>query len=515
MKKIIYLFIIWGSVSLFPSCDLDTAPTDAVSATVIFETVEGAQVAVNGIYRALHEPSWSTSWSHENPGMSAMTLVKDLHGEDHLMADQGQGWFFYDYMFWIDDDYTGTSGRQYSQWNFNYTIVSQANYVIANEEKLSELGSGGKDVVAQAYALRGMAYTCLYEWFCHGNYPINSSKPGVPIYTEPTTAATKGKSRGTVADVLVQVNSDFKKATDLFLEAGTSQSHSSHIDLYTAYLLWARVALIMEDWNNAAKYANEALKKPGLERVSTLGELGKFNNRSSKSVLWAFEVITDQSGPYAYYMTHMDPEGGYGNRAPQCIDRWLYDQIPATDGRKTGWWGFVMENPTDPDYFENYGRYWQIKIRFADLITNVGDEIFARAEEAVLIAAEAACRQSDWTTARTLLSELGTKRDANYAARLANRTNAATWNTDTHGDFVTLMDEILFQRRVELWGEGMGRAFDLRRLSLGYTRDYTGSNHPSKATLRPDDPLFVTLLPQKEFDSNTEIDAKEQNPRDN
>jgi starch-binding outer membrane protein, SusD/RagB family len=67
-----------------------------------------------------------------------------------------------------------------------------------------------------------------------------------------------------------------------------------------------------------------------------------------------------------------------------------------------------------------------------------------------------------------LLKELGDKRDTNYGTVLEARTNAATYNTDTHGAFMTLMDEILFQRRVELWSEGMGRAFDLCRLNLGY-----------------------------------------------
>ena len=514
MKRIIFLFLIGVSVSLFPSCDLDTAPTDGVSSAVIFETIEGAQVAVNGIYRALHQPGWSVNWSTENPGLFALTLVKDLHGEDHLMADQGNGWFFYDYSFWIDDDFTGTSGRQYAQWYFNYTIVAQANYVIANEEKLAALGSRGKDVVAQAYALRGMAYLCLYEWFCQGNYAINSGKPGVPIYTEPTTASTEGKPRGTVAQVFVQINADFQKSTDLFKEAGTSQAHSSHIDLYTAYVMWARAALVMEDWTHAAYCANEALKKPGLARVATMTELGQFNDRKSPSVLWAFEVITDQSGPYSYYMTHMDPQGGYGKDAPQCIDRGLYDQIPNTDARKTGWWGFRMDNPPNPNYYEEYGRYWQKKIRFSDLTTNVGDEFFIRAEEALLIAAEAACRQNNWTTARNLLSELGAKRDPNYPARLAARTNAATYNSDTRGAFVTLMDEILFQRRVELWGEGMGRAFDLRRLGLGYVRNYTDTNHTSLVSMQPNDPRFVTLLPQREFDSNSALTvANDQNPR--
>lgn len=41
------------------------------------------------------------------------------------------------------------------------------------------------------------------------------------------------------------------------------------------------------------------------------------------------------------------------------------------------------------------------------------------------------------------------------------------------------MDEILFQRRIELWGES-GRIFDLQRLGLGYNRTYAGSNHTQK-----------------------------------
>jgi hypothetical protein len=506
MKKILYLLAIGFASAVFTGCDetlLDTAPTDKVSSEVIFSSAEGAQVAINGIYRAMHIPGWSSSWSAENPGQFAITLVKDLQGEDHLMAAQGNGWFYYDYAFNVDADYTGTSGRQYAQWNFNYTIISQTNYVIDNEDRLVELGSKGIDVVAQAYTLRAMAYTSLYEWFCQGNYAKNSSAPGVPIYTEPTNSETKGKPRGTVAEVFTQINADFAKAVELFKDANTTQTHKSHIDIYVAYLLWARAAQIQENWPKAAEYANAALAKPGLARVASISELGQFNDRNTADVLWAFEVITDQSGPYSYYYTHMDPEGGYGSRAPQCIDAWLWNQIPETDARKHAWW----------DDGSRYTPYTQTKIRFSDLVTNIGDEFFLRAEEALLIAAEAAVRQSDWTTARNLLTELGAKRDTDYASRLASRTNSAAYNSDTHGAFTTLMDEVLFQRRIELWSEGLGRAFDLRRLSLGYTRNYEGTNHPSKRVLTPDDPRFVTLLPQKEFDSNEELTVADQNPR--
>jgi hypothetical protein len=61
----------------------------------------------------------------------------------------------------------------------------------------------------------------------------------------------------------------------------------------------------------------------------------------------------------------------------------------------------------------------------------------------------------------------------------------------------------------------LGRAYDLRRLNLGYTRNYTGTNHPSsgKLTLEPGDPRLVTLIPQKEFDGNKSFTVADQNPR--
>jgi hypothetical protein len=509
MKKTIYSILAAVAFAASSSCSqelLDTSPTDKVAGTIIFESADAAQVAVNGIYRAMHTPGWggsSPGWSAENPGYFATPIVKDLHGEDHVQATQGQGWFYFDYAFNVDSDQGGTVGRQYSQWNFYYTIVAQVNYVIGNEEKLLAFGAKGRDVVAQAYALRGFAYIGLYEWFCRGNYAANNDSPGVPVYTEPTTADTKGKGRGKVAELFVQIENDFKKATELF-EGASSQSHISHVDKYVAYLLWARAALIQEKWSDAASRAAKALEKPALASVGDLSDLGFFNKKDASSVMWAFEVIADQTGPYSYFLTHMDPEGGYGARAFQCIDAWLWDQIPATDQRKTTWWS---------DGTGTFPKYVQTKFRFSDLKTNLGDELFLRAEEAVLILAEAACRQRDWATARTWLSRLGTKRDSNYATRLTKFTDASTYNTDTHGTLVTLMDEILFQRRVELWCEGFGRAFDLRRLNLGYTRTYEGSNHPVKRVLLPGDLRFATLIPQKELDSNEAMTIADQNPR--
>lgn len=506
MKKIFYLSIVAGLVSL-TSCNeekLETFPTNEVTVEQIFSSAEAAQTAVNGIYRAMFMNGWSDSWSSENPGVMGTILFKDLQGEDHLMADQGNGWFYFDYAFNTDTDYTHTSGRQYAQWNLYYTIVSQANYVIAQADRLKSFGNEGKYVLAQGYALRGFAYFWLYNIFCQGNYAENSDAPGVPIYTEPTTPDTKGKGRGTVADVFEQINADYDSAVSIFTIADVEQKNIMNIDIYAAYALWARVALAQEDWDNAYLYATEALKKPGLTRVATIAELGAFNDSNIPNLFWGFRVNADQTSPYGAFMSHMDLNGGYGESAPQCIDAWLWNNISNTDARKNSWW----LNPAD-----TLNPYGQLKFQYKDIIVSTADIIYLRAEEMILIAAEAACRNLDYTTARALLTELGSKRDSDYETRLAALTDDVTYSDNTHAPVITLMEEILFQRRVELWCEGMGRACDLVRLNLGYSRDYDGSNHTSLDELEPGDFMFTTLLPQKEFDNNDSINIQDQNPR--
>ena len=80
---------------------------------------------------------------------------------------------------------------------------------------------------------------------------------------------------------------------------------------------------------------------------------------------------------------------------------------------------------------------------------------------------------------------------------------------DTHTQPRSLLDEILLQRRIELWCEGMGRVPDLRRLNLGYARWET---QPEALTKQPNDPSFILAIPLSEFNSNPALDlSKDQN----
>ena len=326
---------------------------------------------------------------------------------------------------------------------------------------------------------------------------------------EPTVAGSTGQPRGTVQGVYDQINADLDKATELL--QGLAQSHISHIDYYIAKGIQARVALVQHNYAKAAAAAAEALTKNGL-KLASVGDLGGNNNVSVGDVMWGVNITADQSSQFASFFSHMDADapGMYGSQARQCISTGLYNLIPETDSRLAWFRGQLEEEEKG----NSNTSYCQLKFKMADYTTRTGDYIFMRAEEMVLIKAEAECHQGLYGEARATIKQLGDLRDSDFTERLGKRTDSKTYNENTNAPLITLMDEILFQRRVELWGEA-GRIFDLQRLGLGYNRAYNGSNHTQTVqtkNTKAGSPLFILPLPQSEIDGNENITDADQNP---
>lgn len=91
-----------------------------------------------------------------------------------------------------------------------------------------------------------------------------------------------------------------------------------------------------------------------------------------------------------------------------------------------------------------------------------------RVEEMKLIEIEAAGMQ-DLTRGKQLLTEFAKTRDPQY---VYGKHNEAYYNTKTS----EFQNEVWWQRRVELWGEGFA-TFDIKRLNKGIIRSYAGTNH--------------------------------------
>ena len=113
----------------------------------------------------------------------------------------------------------------------------------------------------------------------------------------------------------------------------------------------------------------------------------------------------------------------------------------------------------------------------------------------VLIEAESYARMGDGAKAASVLGELMAKRDLSWQSAKVS------------------VSDVLLQRRIELWGEGLGY-YDLRRNGLGIDRNYEGTNHTpaNRIKVPAHDNLWRFQLPLKEITENDMISEDEQNP---
>ncbi len=506
MKKLFkYLIIGMFGVACLSSCSnesLMTEPTDKMSGSTFMSDASKALVPLNGIYRSMYEAGWSTTGNtHQCFGISAYNLMAEVMGEDCIMSGMGSGWFWYDCTYDVKDLYTRTTWRSYDLWTAYYTWISNANYILAAEGTMGGAETDVAYVMGQAYAIRAYSYFMLAQTFAR-TYKGHESDPCVPIYTEPTSTTTTGQPRSTVAQVYEQIDKDINKAVE-YLSKSRTQRHPTHISYAVALGLKARIALVEEKWQDAFDASVEAIAASKRNILPVKDFMGN-NNVNAGNVMWGAEIIKDQAGMYASLFAHMDTVA-YGQSAHKQISIWLYNRMNSTDTRRA-WW-----DPTDGTYSD--GGYIQRKFQFSDIQTWLGDYVWMRVEEMYLTAAEAACRLGNEGTATQYLMDLMNVRDPNYTCNKTG-TSLGALTTDLTG---SLLEEILIQRRLELWGED-GRVYTIRRLKQGFTRTKEmgwpeDALIPNHNVNNPETYAWVLTIPQAEFDGNVNMDAvTDQNP---
>ena len=180
----------------------------------------------------------------------------------------------------VKGDFTGNAGRPFAVWNFFYTLISNANYVIAAEETMEGDANDVNYVVGQAYAIRAFSYFMLSQWYAR-TYVGHESEPCVPIYTEPTTKETQGKPRETVAKVYEQIDADMAKAIALLSATSRARDSKSHIGLAEAYGLKARIAQVEEKWDDALSAAKSAITEATKEKI-VIASVSQFSGLNSQ-----------------------------------------------------------------------------------------------------------------------------------------------------------------------------------------------------------------------------------------
>ena len=513
MKKIFKRFtpVLCAVALLAVGCNKDylsTDPTDAVSGETIFATTDGAYVALNGTYRLL----WESQTSHGDFGQKSVDLSMDLMGHDMVVHKQGYGWFNTEYNY--NAYSTSTSGsRSGIVWAHYYKVINNANLILAGIDNAVGPQADIDNIKGQALALRAHSYFYLINLYQH-TYKGSESLPGVPLYTSPTS---EGVGRGTVQQVYDQITSDLDAAKPLL--QGKSRKHIAHINYATVRGIHAMVALQMEDYPTARTEA--AASRAGITPASAAQYRGGtiFNTAGGPEYLWGVAVNTEQATIYASFYSHLDvSSGGYADLGTQKkMTKALYDQIPDGDVRKE----LFSPYPFTTAPASNNPPLNQHKLRLRQPGNWAADYLFMRVGEQYLIEAEAAARSGsgDEPHAISVLESLLQTRNPAYSAAGLSGT--------------ALLNEILLQRRIELWGEGR-QLLDIKRLKTGLNRPLGDGNHngwdlinptsqafnfaipavgATNAITIPDrDPRFLWRIPQNEIDANKELTDADQNP---
>lgn len=470
-SKIIYFVVL---VLLVASCSedyLETGPTNQVSEQIIFKTVEGTQTVLDGVLRDMRS---NHSTYHDQFGVKSVDLTSDLMGED--MVIEKFHWFGADYRF----ENQGAKGtRSLYAWTLFYRMISNLNSIINHIDGAEASNEARRmQLKAQALTLRGWSYFQLIQLYQH-TYAGHENAPGIPVYTESTST---GNSRSTVSEVYEQITSDLDEAIQLFDESNLQRIHISHPDGNVAYGVRARVALVMREWEQAAQMAFAA--RDGYALMSAEQYSAGFDDYMEQNWIWGLEVNAEQSTTFASWVSHVDWSimgySGYG-LSRKSVSSKLYDLMTDGDVRKDLVDTTFVKGSYRPDKFSaGSGKGFN-----ADLV-------LMRPEEMLLIEAEAKARMGEDDQAAELLGRLRAQRMEDPVS------------VDVTGE--QLLEEILLERRIELWGEGFG-LFDIKRLKKGIDR--TNSNHnPAVArtmTLAPESPLFNLEIPQQEIDSNPNI----------
>lgn len=486
MKNIIRILVFsFVYMTCLPSCTdglLDTKPSDSIDAGTVFATTKSADAAMNGIYRAMTR-RYRNSQGHS--GYPAHMLIMDILGDDMVLSTTSNGWHRGEQQWVSHRSETGTMPA--FGYDLFYRLIANANNIIAGIDNAEGPSVDRNRIKGEALAIRALSYFNLVQMY--GKRYDSTKKPnndlGVSLVLVPTQ---EGLPRATVEEIYTQINKDLADASAII---GTARANKSHINLNVVKAIHARVALAQQNWTDAAKFAVEA--KTGTTLMNVAQYQDGFVDIGNPEWMWGFDHLEDQSEFFGGYHSYIscNYNSSVIRTCPRAMSKTVYEKIDTNDVRSLMWakTATLATIVTPPGGVKRQFMGQKFRLPGVPSTSTMGDTPYLRAGELYLIEAEAKAKLGDNTGAAKALFDL-----------VKTRNPKAVQSTKT-GD--ALLDEIYFNRRIELWGEGH-RWFDLKRLNLPLDR--RGSNHILANILIEQMPIgdvqWQFLIPRDELNAN-------------
>jgi len=423
MKRFRNLLYI-ALAALLPGCGdgfLDIEPTSSLGEGQVVENVQDLEYAVNGAYTYLEYYRGST------------LLEADLMAED-LMCCPGKTALDYVYQY-LNNKYNAPTGR----WSGLYTSSYHINSVLKKAESIHERTDRYKELIAELRFIRAIIHFDVNVRY--GPFPGNlgaggfsKDALGVRITKELPDDLRKKFYRDKVTDVYDFIITEMEQiVNDL-----PRQRRNAYLTYWAGKAFMARVYLYHEDWDKALACAEDVIENSPFELLERDKYLDSWKTTYSSEAIFEMPTTDADNGGW-YTLGYYSNSNGYKHIAATLDFLKLKDADPE-DIR----FGVLVRGANDDFWYpENkwYGRNGNMKV--------CNPKVY-RLSECYLIAAEAALKkqQPDLQLAGKYLSDL--------------RENRSLTNPRKYDNGNITLDDILYERRVELFAEGH-RAFDLWR----------------------------------------------------
>jgi len=509
MKK--YIFLLSFAALCFTACKkdyLETSPEDQAGTTTILGSTENAEMALNGICKAMTNQYLSTQGL--NGEGTILNWYGTFTGNDAQKSNQ-TGWA----ALWNSTYHLRKSSIYlYYPWFYYYKLVSNANAIISNIDAATGTDTDKAFLKAQALTFRAYSFFRLAQLYAHRWKDEQGNTDGIVLRIDQSTGDIPLSS---LTETYAQIYQDLDEAISLYQSSGKNRGSSEFYkpNLEVAYAIYAKAALTREDWSNAKKFA--AMARANYPIMSN-SEYASGMSVPNNEWIWGVYDASDQTLYYYSFYAYIASNSNAGacRNYPVAISKELIDQIPETDVRRA-----LYLVPSEDEYKEcnaagrstktlytrawkEYGdwlystsliyAYMQFKFRNIDN-PGVGPFPLIRAAEMYYTEAEADCHLGQEADAQQLLYTVVSPRDAAY-----------TKSTKTGDDLLT---EVKLYRRFDLWGEG-NDWFDYKRWGEPIVRKTVqqgGSFHSTFAvTIKPEETnAWTWAIPEKESDYNADI----------
>lgn len=479
-----------ASALLCVSCLEETMPTDAVTQDVVdasYNTTEAMLKALPARFNVDGSAS-----GHYAFGYGTIMHVRDVQTADMYVVEHDYDQF----RAWEQNTNLGAnSGYMQYIWNYYYQSIRTCNNLLASVPDHERATDLQKAAVGAAYAFRALYYLDLarqYEFLPCEVFPAAVNGQGnnidgltVPITTESTTELSAQNTPRATRDQMAQfIAADLDSAEKYIEYLDNDQQYvndRSMPHLYSVFGLKARLYMWTGDYRLAYDNARNAVLKGkaggvyhAVENVySDLYGMDINGDGAADcytgfvnpyTFMWASVQTSDnatvQSG-IVNWTSWMSPFTSYGyahNGPMSCIDKNLYKQIGVNDWRRNL---FLVGNDNYPEgmatkFFVGGGDFDVPSVSAATAYP------IMRIEEMDLIAAEAAAHVNVAQGLTMLNAYMQEYCDDTY--RYSGERTAEA-----------IIEEIVKQKRIELWGEGQS-FFDYKRLDMDVVRGYEGTN---------------------------------------